>query len=310
MPSRRAVLPIALWVCGALLTPGGLPAQAAPGPRHEPDLRTESVRVAGKLHTYFTAAARTLDPRPQRVLRSIPNRTRRMLAVTHYLRGRHRVDTLWTWSREETRAYQRTELYRRAMADLRRVRRTFAALNPGYVLVADTTRRSLPRQVLYWNRERSVAAAAQELQDSCRVWLSGDSYPDVPDSASLARFLDRVAGYAPTRLPTVAVPGLSLHGQIRAIDFAILHRGRMVAGTSSATIDSVWDRGGWTERLRQAVALAATDLVGPLQAPREPWHYEYRDRRILAEVLAAGPDIAPENAARMWGAGRPGSSEP
>ncbi len=70
------------------LGPGGLSAQAAHGPGHEPDLRTGSLSVAAKLRTYFTAAARTLDPRPLGVLRRIPNRTRRMLAVSHYLRRR------------------------------------------------------------------------------------------------------------------------------------------------------------------------------------------------------------------------------
>ena len=155
------------------------------------------------------------------------------------------------------------------------MKRTFAALNPGYVLVADTNGRSLRAQIAYWNRERSVAAAAQELQDSCRVWLSDDAYPDTPDSAALARFFDQMEAFTPAPLPTVAVPGLSLHGQIRAVDFAILRRGRLVAGTSSATIDSVWDGGGWSERLRLAVTQAGGNFAGPLATPREPWHYEY-----------------------------------
>jgi hypothetical protein len=278
MSGPRSVLAFALWVCGVLLAPGGLPAQAAAGPRNEPGLPAGSANLTGKLHAYFTSAARTLDPRPQAALRSIPNRARRMLAVTQYLRRRHLVDTLWTWSPEEARAHQEAEHYRRAMAELRRVKRTFAALNPGYVLVADTNGRSLSAQIAYWNRERSVSTAAQELQDSCRVWLADDTYPATPDSAALARFLDQVAGYQPARLPTVAVPGLSLHGQIRAVDFAILRRGRLVAGTSSASIDSVWDGGGWSDRLRLAVTQASGDFAGPLEVPREPWHYEYRPR--------------------------------
>ena len=210
------------------------------------------------------------------MLRAIPNRARRMLAVAHYLHRRDQIDTLWTWTAREVRAHQKTERYRRAMTDLRRVKRAFARSNPGYVLVADTNARSLRVQVAYWNRERSVAAAAKELQDSCLVWLSDDSNADRSDSVRRTRFLDQLASYAPTRLPTVAVPGLSLHGQIRAVDFAILRGGWLVAGTLSETADSVWNRGGWTERLRLAVTQANAGLEGPLATPPEPWHYEYR----------------------------------
>jgi hypothetical protein len=276
MPRSRVLLPIGCWVWAYLLAPAGVPAQAGAGPRNDPDLPAVLADRAWKLDGYFTSAVETLDPRPRAVLRTIPNRARRMLAVAHYLRRRHQVDTLWTWSAREVRSHQQTEQYRRAIEELRRVKRTFAKLNPGYVLVPGTNARSLRLQVAFWNREPSVAAAAQELQDSCLVWLSDDGQPDLSDSARRIRFLDRLANYTPTHLPTVAVPGLSLHGQIRAVDFAILRRGRLVAGTSSASIDSVWDRGGWTERLRSAVAQATTGLTGPLETPREPWHYEYR----------------------------------
>ena len=85
MPGHRTHLPITLWVCWALLAPA---------------------RLAGKVQAYFSSAARSLDPRPRAALGSIPNRARRMLAVTQYLRRRHLVDTLWTWSPEETRAHQ------------------------------------------------------------------------------------------------------------------------------------------------------------------------------------------------------------
>jgi hypothetical protein len=217
-----------------------------------------------------------LDPRARAVLSAIPNRARRMLAVAHYLHRRDQIDTLWTWTAQQVRAHQKTERYHHAMTDLRRVKRTFSRSNPGYVLVADTNARSLRVQVVYWNRERSVAAAAQELQDSCLAWLYDDSNPDRSHGARRTRFLSRLESYAPRRLPTVAVPGLSLHGQIRAVDFAILRGGRLVAGTVSETADSVWNHGRWTERLRQAVTQAKVGLDGPLENPPEPWHYEYR----------------------------------
>jgi hypothetical protein len=279
MSEPHSLLPIALWVCGALGAPGGLPAQGAAGPHAEPALTVGSAKLEGKLNSYFTSVARTLHPRPQAVLRRIPDRARRMLAVAEYLRRRHLVDTLWTWSARETRTHQKSESYRLATTELRRVKRTFATLNPGYVLVADTNGRGLPAQIAFWNRERSVAAAAQELYDSSWVWLADETYPGAPDSAALDRFLHRLAGYAPARHPTVAVPGLSLHGQIRAFDFAVLRRGRLVAGTLSTTVDSVWDGAGWTDRLKKAVIEAGARFDGPLESPREPWHYERTDSR-------------------------------
>lgn len=273
-------LPVTWWVCVSLLVPARSPAPAAKPatvpPASEPGPPLEAAHLAAKLDRYFAGAAATLDPRPRGVLERIPDRERRMLAAVHYLRLRDQVDTLWAWAESERLAYRRTVRYQRTMADIQRVKRTFAGLNPGYVLVADTAGRPLRTQLTFWNRERSVAAAARELQDSGRAWLADETFPDLLDSAALARFMAQVAAYQPTRLPTVAVPGLSLHGRLRAFDFAVLRRGRVVAGTTSATIDSVWDRGGWAERLRVAVMAAGGDLAGPLETPREPWHYEYR----------------------------------
>jgi hypothetical protein len=258
-------LPIGWWVCVSLWVPGRPPAPpAAPA------------ELAAKLDRYVAGAASTLDPRPRALLGRIRDRHRRMLAFAHYLRLRDQVDSLWTWSDVEARAHQHTDGYRDAMAAVRGVKRNFAELNPGYVLVTDTVGRPLRTQLRFWNREPSVAAAAQELEDSGLAWLAAADLPDLPDSAGLGRFMDHLLSYQPDRLPTVAVPGLSLHGRLRAFDFAVLRRGRVVATTASGTIDSVWDRGGWAERLREAVAGAGGDLAGPMETPREPWHYEYR----------------------------------
>ncbi len=270
------LIPLGWWVCVSLLAPARAPEQAGTGPRGQPAPPTGSAVLGATLDRYFAAAAAGLDSRPASVLAGIPNRERRALAVVHYLKRHDQVDIRWVWTAEEARSHRLTPRYRRAITELRRVRRAFAELNPGYTLVTDTNARPLHLQVRYWNRERSVALAGRELQDSARQWLIDEEYPDVPDSVALARFLDRVIAYRPARLPTVAVPGLSLHGQLRAFDFAVLRRGRVVAGTSSATIDSVWRRGGWAERLRAAVSEAGGDLTGPMETPPEPWHYEYR----------------------------------
>jgi hypothetical protein len=210
------------------------------------------------------------------VLRRIPNRSRRRLAVALYVQQRHLLDERWPWSEPQIREYQKTDEYRQTMLEIRRVKRTFDSLNPGYRLVAGTGARSLTVQVAYWNRERSVAAAAREFLESYRLRLADTTFPITPDSAGLARFIDDLATYETDHPPTVAVPGLSMHGRFHAFDFAIMRRKRIVAGTSSATIETVWDSGGWSERLKQAVMQASGNFTGPLEAPREPWHYEYR----------------------------------
>jgi hypothetical protein len=69
------------------------------------------------------------------------------------------------------------------------------------------------------------------------VRLADTAFPVTPDSAGRALFLDNLMTYETARPPTVAVPGLSMHGRFRAIDFAIMHGNRIVAGTSSASIE-------------------------------------------------------------------------
>jgi hypothetical protein len=264
------------WVCVTLLVPARLPAPAGAGARAVPSAPVDPGEVRVKLDAYFGAAAASLPPGPRGVLPRIRDRQRRLLAVAHYIRRRDQLDTLWSWTGPQARAHQQTGEYGRAMTHIRQVQRRFAQLNPGYLLVADTNPRPLAVQLRYWNRDPSVLAAAGELGDSAGAWLAVETFPSRPDSSGLARFIVSLEAYRPSYLPTVAVPGLSLHGQLRAYDFAILRHGRVVAGPESATLDSVWDRGGWTERLRRAVAEAGGDFRGPLDLPREPWHYEHR----------------------------------
>jgi hypothetical protein len=73
--------------------------------------------------------------------------------------------------------------------------------------------------------------------------------------------------------PTLAVPGLSPHGQSRAFDFQVMRGSQLIAGPSSP---SSWDESGWTSKLQEAVRRASTKFSGPLASPREPWHYDYR----------------------------------
>jgi len=272
------LLPLGWVVCVSLLAPARVPAPADPALTLHPHPPAAPAELAAKIDAYFTAAAATLPAGPSGALQKVPDSDRRRLAVAHYLRRLDEVDSLWSWSPEQARARQRHPDYRRAMAQLRRVRQTFARRNPGFHLVTDTNPRPLLTQIRYWNREASVSAAARELNDSAASWLALELFPPLPDSGAFERFLRRLETFTPLRMPTVAVPGLSLHGRARAFDFAVLREGMVVAGTSSSTIDSVWEAAGWGARLQEAVIEAGAGFVGPLDTPPEPWHYEVTTR--------------------------------
>jgi hypothetical protein len=87
--------------------------------------------------------------------------------------------------------------------------------------------------------------------------------------------------------PPLAAPGLSRHGQARAFDFSIRRGDQIIAGTETSRIPSAWDAAGWTARLRRAVLETSDSFSGPLQYPREPWHYEYEARAPLKVATGA-----------------------
>lgn len=80
---------------------------------------------------------------------------------------------------------------------------------------------------------------------------------------------------SPVPTPAVAAPGLSPHGQARAIDLQVHRGGEIVAGPDTQTIGTVCERGGWAARLDLAVCEAGSRFVGPLVSPHEPWQYSY-----------------------------------
>ena len=84
-----------------------------------------------------------------------------------------------------------------------------------------------------------------------------------------------LSGHRPVPTPTIAAPGLSLHGQMRAIDFQVHQGGQVVAGSSTATIATDWVAAGWAAKLDTAVRAASDRFVGPQAIPPAPWHYTY-----------------------------------
>lgn len=84
-------------------------------------------------------------------------------------------------------------------------------------------------------------------------------------------------------MATVAAPGLSPHGQMRAVDFQVHQGDRIVAGPRTATIAADWDAAGWSAKLDAAVRAAGNRFIGPLASPREPWHFTYSPEAVAAQ---------------------------
>ncbi|HEV2859411.1 MAG TPA: hypothetical protein VGX48_00235 [Pyrinomonadaceae bacterium] len=245
--------------------PAPTPDGAATFPSPEP---------AGKLDAYLDAAARSLDPRQQAALAKIPETPRRLLALRGYLRAGD-PGGRWSWTDEEIARYKTTAEHAAALAEVEKVKAAFSSLNPGHALHVNTEVRSLDEQLKNWNRAESVAAAGEELLAACLRELEAPAYKEPPDDAGAARFGRFLKGQGVGRTPTIALPGLSPHGQGRAFDFQVTRGGSVIADTSSGSVSSRWDAPGWTEKLREAVAKSGARMTGPLESPREPWHYTY-----------------------------------
>jgi hypothetical protein len=236
---------------------------------------TASVPVAAdaNIDAYVNTAAQKLDPKVAVSINQIEGAPRRLLALRGYLRSRAALQSKWSWSAEEIARYKQTAEYKAALAEVEKVKAKFAEQNPGYSIEVNTEVRTLEAQIASWNRTPSVTEAAEALFSSAQRELS--NYPSQPDEASLRRFQNFLSNQTLPVAPTVATPGLSQHGQLRAFDFKIRQGNQIVATTESSTIKTVWDAEGWTRKLNAAVVAASRKFAGPLAAPREPWHYTY-----------------------------------
>jgi len=221
----------------------------------------------------MVAAAARLAPEQREALLRIPEEPRRLLALRGYLRAGRGASGRWAWSRAQIEAYERSPEYAAALAEIEKVNGEFAASNPGYTLRVNTQVRSLDEQLSKWNENDSVKRAGEELFTRALTEISTTSYAEPPGAGEVERFERFLRGADTGTTPTLAVPGLSPHGQARAFDFQVMRGGALVAGPSSP---SGWDAAGWTAKLQEAVGRASTKFTGPLASPREPWHYDYR----------------------------------
>ena len=228
----------------------------------------------GKLDAYVRAAAQDLTPEQREALGRIPEEARRLLALRGYLRAGGDAMSRWAWSRERIESYEKSPEHAAALAEVERVRREFESANPGYTLRVNTQVRSLDEQLSKWNESESIERAGEELLARAREEVSGASYGDDAKASDVRRFENFMRGTTTRATPTLAVPGLSPHGQARAFDFQVMRGAQLIAGTSG--VEGAWDKAGWTLKLQEAVGRASTKFAGPLASPREPWHYDYR----------------------------------
>ena len=232
---------------------------------------------AASVQEYLLAVTHDLPPVARETLPRVGDPPRQLLAVRGYLRAGHELGSRWSWSADEIRVYEAGAEYRELLAEIATVRARFEAQNPGYSLYANTAARSLDLQLQRWNSNASVGLIARRLQEAARRELSGGAYPAHPDPQATARFASFLREWRPSPAAApLAVPGLSLHGRSRAIDFQIVRNGRIIAPTEVAKVRSVWERQGWARKL--ATVMRDTRFIGPLHSPNEPWHYEYAPR--------------------------------
>lgn len=262
----------------AAVAPGATPAAGRPTPESGPSPETPvgltaAVEAGGRLGGYLRATAADLAPEQREALGRINTDARMLLALRGYLRAGRDAGSRWAWSRERIESYEKSPEYAAALAEIEKVRREFEGANPGYTLRVNTQVRSLDEQLKKWNENDSVARAGEELLARAREELAGSSYAETPTATDAQRFERFLRGTTTRVTPTLAVPGLSPHGQSRAFDFQVLRGSQLIAAPTSA---GAWDSEGWTEKVRAAVASASTKFTGPLVSPREPWHYDYR----------------------------------
>jgi hypothetical protein len=233
----------------------------------------QSQKTEPRLEEYLNRVAATLPEHVVEALARIEGTPRQLLATRAYLRAGDHLRTRWSWTEAEIKAHIRSAEYRALLDETEAVRRRFEEQNPGYTLYANTEARSLDVQIERYNSNKSVERTAHALNKTALAEVFKPEYESPADAESVERFKKFLARWRPPTAAALAAPGISRHGQLRAIDFQIMKDGAVVAPTETATVKRNWDAPGWTERLQAAVS--GSKFRGPLQSPYEPWHYEY-----------------------------------
>jgi hypothetical protein len=159
------------------------------------------------------------------------------------------------------------------MSEIAAVSAHFAQANPGFEVYVNSSVRSLDTQIRSWNTNESVGIAAEEILSKWNEQFGADAQSwNNLDPKKVRGWLYRFEG---TSRPAIAAPGLSFHGQARAIDFQVRQNGKIIAGTDSKQIERDWRVPKWDLKLKESISAAGPSFRGPLTSPDEPWHFEY-----------------------------------
>lgn len=271
---HSALIVVALAVATGCALPTSAAVAATPAP---------GFSVSDSLAPVLARIVAEQDPRVGEALARMDDEGRRLLALRSYLRNSSRLAERWSWTADQVAAYQATPEHAELQSEIERVRTAFAQENPGFELWVNPQVRNLDIQLQNWNTNESVAAAAAALLIAAQALAESPALRRA-DIAAAQRALEQfLASHVPVPTPTIAAPGLSPHGQLRAIDFQVHRDGAIVAGTRTATIADEWDGAGWTQKLEAAVRAGSRRFVGPLESPREPWHYTYAPDAVAAQ---------------------------
>ncbi len=236
-------------------------------------LRMALASADDALDRYVQHIAVSLPEKTASTLTRIDGTPRRLLATRAYLRAGDTLHSRWSWTTDEIQAHARSPDYRALLDETDKVRKRFEARNPGYTLYANTEARSLELQIARFNTNKSVERVAASLYKQALAEIGKPAYGSPDQATAVERFKQFLADWRPPVAAPLATPGLSRHGQLRAIDFQIMKGAAIVAPTETATVKRNWDAPGWTEKLQAAVE--GSNFRGPLRSPYEPWHYEY-----------------------------------
>lgn len=224
-------------------------------------------------HMYGIASEQ--DARVADVLPRIDGPARKLLALRSYLRSSPHLAERWSWTEEQIADYEGSDEHQALQQEIERVRAAFVAASPGYELYVNPAVRSLDTQVASWNSNESVGVAADRLLKGVYELLARPGFPASDPQLARQALEAYLMAYVPEPTPTVAAPGLSPHGQMRAVDFQVEAGGKIIAGPDTKTIDTVWASQGWARKLEAAVRTGTNQFIGPLLLPHEPWHYTY-----------------------------------
>lgn len=214
----------------------------------------------------LAGVAATFPVGVQNALLEIDGAPRRLLALRGYLRARASLVSRWSWSEAQIEAFERSPEYAQMLAEIARINARFQQSNPGFNLYANTQVRSLGVQLERWNKNRTVGKVADDLYAAAR------QSEEVESVEGLSRLL---SDWRPTAAIPLASPGLSLHGQSKALDFQVRAGDKLIAGPDTATVARVWEGQGWASKLAVAIHAGSKRFKGPLTTPNEPWHFEY-----------------------------------